>query len=172
MSTLSNLKNVSSADRRMIQGIETMMGPEPSQMGFIKNLFWSRFRSDLVFPYPTESRAEREKCDRLIKEIGDYLENEHPRIQIDQEEFIPEWVIQRLFEMGVMGMTIPEKYGGLGRGVTSYNRVLDLIGRYCGSTAVVVAGHQSIGCKAIMLFGTEGQKETDVPRVAQSGRAS
>lgn len=151
----------------MIQGIETMMGPEPSQMGFIKNLFWSRFRSDLVFPYPTESSAEREKCDRLIKELGDYLENEHPRIQIDQEEFIPEWVIQRLFEMGVMGMTIPEKYGGLGLGVTSYNRVLDLIGRYCGSTAVVVSAHQSIGCKAIMLFGTEEQKETYLPRVAR-----
>src|SRR5690625_6792759 len=69
--------------------------------------------------------------------------------------------------MGVMGMTIPEKYGGLGLGVTSYNRVLDLIGRYCGSTAVVVSAHQSIGCKAIMLFGTEEQKETYLPRVAR-----
>src|SRR5690625_7585377 len=135
----------------MIQGIETMMGPEPSQMGFIKTLFWSRFRSDLVFPYPTESSAEREKCDRLIKELGDYLANEHPRIQIDQEEFIPEWVIQRLFEMGVMGMTLPENYGGLGLGVTRYNRVLDLIGRYCGPPATVVSAHHSRGWTAMLL---------------------
>ena len=167
MSTLSNLKNVSSADRKMIQGIETMMGPEPSQMGFVKNLFWSRFRSDLVFPYPQESRAEREQCDRLLAELGAYLENEHPSIQIDQEEFIPEWAIQRLFDMGVMGMTIPKEYGGLGLGVTSYNRVLDLIGRHCGSTSVVVSAHQSIGCKAIMLFGTEEQKKTYLPKVAR-----
>lgn len=164
---LSNLKNVSMADRKMIQDIETMMGPEPSQMGFVKNMFWGRFRNELVFPYPSESQEEREKCDQLLATLEGYLENEHPRVQIDQEEFIPEWAIDRLFEIGVMGMTVPEEYGGLGLGVTSYNRVLEMIGRYCGSTAVVVSAHQSIGCKAIMLFGTEAQKSEYLPKVAR-----
>ncbi|MEX0600770.1 MAG: acyl-CoA dehydrogenase family protein, partial [Rhodothermales bacterium] len=66
-----------------------------------------------------------------------------------------------------MGMTIPEKYGGLGLGVTSYNRVLELIGNHCASTAVVVSAHQSIGCKAIMLFGSETQKDRYLPQVAR-----
>ncbi len=163
---LSNVKGVSKEDREMIENIEAMMGPEPEDMGFIKNVFWGRFREDLVFPYPRESEEEREKCDALLEELEDYLENEHPRVEIDQEQYIPDWVIERLFDMGVMGMIIPEEYGGLGLGVTSYNRVLELIGRYCSSTAVMVSAHQSIGCKALVMFGTEEQKEAHLPMVA------
>lgn len=164
---LSSLKNVSARDRKMIEDVEAMFGPEPSEMGFAKNLFWGRFRDELVFPYPEERAEERERCDALLEELEDYLRNEHPAVQIDQEEYIPEWCIERLFEMGVLGMTVSEKYGGLGLGVTSYNRVLELIGRYCASTAVVVSAHQSIGCKAIMLFGTEEQKQRFLPMVAR-----
>ncbi|MEX1055744.1 MAG: acyl-CoA dehydrogenase family protein, partial [Rhodothermales bacterium] len=166
-SRLGRLSNVSERDQRMIQDIETMLGPEPSQMGFIKNMFWGRSRNDLVFPYPTESREERAKCDRLLTELEAYLRDEHPAIEIDHEEYIPDWVFKRLFDMGVMGLTIPEEYGGLGLGVTSYNRVLEAIGKHCASTAVVVSAHQSIGCKAIMLFGTEEQKSRYLPVVAR-----
>jgi Acyl-CoA dehydrogenases len=55
----------------------------------------------------------------------------------------------------------------VGLGVTSYNRVLEMIGRYCASTAVMVSAHQSIGCKAIVMFGTEEQKEEYLPLVAR-----
>ncbi len=161
------LKNVSAQDQKMIQDIERMMGPEPDELGFAKNLFWGRFREDLIFPFPAESDEERAKCDRLLDELEEYLKNEHPAIEIDQEQYIPDWVIQRLFDMGVMGMTIPESFGGLGLGITSYNRVLELIGAYCGSTGVMVSAHQSIGCKAIMLFGTEEQKAAYLPLVAR-----
>ncbi len=161
------LKKVSQADQKMIQDIEVMMGPEPSEMGFVKNLFWGRFREDLVFPYPRESKEEKAKVGKLLAELEAYLKNEHPSIEIDRDQHIPQWAIDRLFEIGVMGMTVPEEYGGLGLGVTSYNRALELIGRYCGSTAVMVSAHQSIGCKAIMLFGTEEQKKKYLPRVAR-----
>jgi alkylation response protein AidB-like acyl-CoA dehydrogenase len=69
--------------------------------------------------------------------------------------------------MGVLGMTIPKEHGGRGMGITSYNRVLEMIGRYCGSTAVLVSAHQSIGCKAIMLFGTAEQKQRWLPHLAK-----
>lgn len=161
------LKNVSDRDRAMIQDIEKMMGPEPSDMGFAKNLYWGRLREEIVFPYPVVPEAERVRCDALLEELEAYLRSEHPAVEIDQEQYIPKWVIDRLFAMGVMGLTIPEEFGGLGMGITSYNRVLELIGRYCASTAVVVSAHQSIGCKALMLFGTEEQKKTWLPRVAR-----
>lgn len=168
MSLLSSLKNVSAKDQEMIADIETMMGPEPSSMGIAKNLFWGRVREDLLFPYPVPSSEEKQRCDALLVELEEYLKNEHPSIQIDQEQFIPDWAFKRLFDLGVMGMTVPESYGGLGLGVTSYNRVLEMIGRYCGSTAVVVSAHQSIGCKAIMLFGNEAQKKEYLPKVART----
>ena len=167
MAKLSQLKRVSAEDRRMIEDIEAMLGPEPSELGFMKNLFWGNFRNDLVFPYPEQSPEEEAKCNALLEELDAYLKHEHPSICIDQNQEIPDWVLKRLFEMGVMGMTIPEEYGGLGLGVTSYNRVLDRIGQTCASTAVVVSAHQSIGCKAIVLFGTEEQKKRWLPKVAR-----
>lgn len=167
MSLLNKLKGVSEQDQKMIRETETMFGPEPDEMGFIKNLFWGRIREDVVFPYPEQPADEKEKTDRLLAELDAYLRNEHPTIWIDQHEEIPEEAIRRLFEIGVLGMTIPEEYGGLGLGVAAYNRVLERIGMTCGSTAVVVSAHQSIGCKALMLFGTEEQKREFLPKVAR-----
>ena len=167
MSVLSSMKGVAARDQQMIREAETMLGPEPEEMGFIKNLFWGRVREELVFPYPQVSSTEKAKTDALLEELNTYLDTEHPAIQIDQEQETPDWVIQRLFDMGVMGMTVPEAYGGLGLGVASYNRVLEAIGRRCGSTAVMVSAHQSIGCKALMLFGTDAQKAQYLPLVAR-----
>jgi acyl-CoA dehydrogenase family member 9 len=167
MSILSKLKGVSERDQKMIQETETMFGPEPEDMGFIKNVFWGRLREDITFPYPEQSSTEKEKTDKLLAELDAYLENEHPAIEIDQEQEIPEWVIKRLFDMGVLGMIIPEEFGGLGLGVTAYNKVLERIGSRCGSTGVMVSAHQSIGCKALVLFGTERQKKEFLPLVAR-----
>ena len=161
------LKNVSEQDQKMIREIETMMGPEPEAMGFAKNLFWGRYRNDLIAQYPQVSDEEKAKCDALLAKLRDYLKNEHPAMEIDRDQEIPDWVVKRLFDLGVMGMTVPEEYGGLGLGITSYNRVLEMIGAHCGSTGVMVSAHQSIGCKAIMLFGTDEQKKTYLPGVAR-----
>src|SRR4051812_1604658 len=166
MADLKNLKGVSEQDRRMIAEAEALLGPEPSTMGWVKNLFWGRAREELIFPYPTVSEEENARCEELLARLDNYLRTEHPAVEIDQKEEIPQWVIDRLFELGVLGMTIPREFGGGGLGITSYNRVLERIGRYCGSTAVLVSAHQSIGCKAIMLFGTEEQKRRWLPGLA------
>ncbi|HWP40501.1 MAG TPA: acyl-CoA dehydrogenase family protein [Tepidisphaeraceae bacterium] len=163
---LKALKGVSQQDRRLIEQAEQLLGPEPQSMGFVKNLFWGRVRQELIFPYPQQDPDEKARCQRMLADLDDYLRNEHPAVQIDQEQQIPRWCIDRLFQIGVLGMTIPREYGGGGLGITSYNRILERIGRSCGSTAVMVSAHQSIGCKAIMLFGTEEQKRRWLPMLA------
>jgi acyl-CoA dehydrogenase family protein 9 len=160
------LKNVSEKDRKQIEQAQEMLGPDPATMGFIKNIFWGNFREELVFPYPEVSAEEVARCDQLLAALDEYLRNEHPSIEIDEKQDIPEWVVKRLFDLGVMGMIIPQKYGGGGFGLTSYNRVLKRIGQTCGSTAVMVSAHQSIGCGALSLFGTEEQKERYLRRMA------
>lgn len=162
-----SLKNLSEKDRKMIAEAEAMLGPDPSEMGVIKNLFFGRLREDLLFPYPKTDPEETARCDQLLAALDEYLENEHPAVEIDQNQEIPRWVIDRLFDLGVMGMTIPREFGGLGLGITSYNRVLERIGHSCGSTAVLVSAHQSIGCKAVMLFGSEEQKKRWLPHLAK-----
>ncbi|MHC4908539.1 MAG: acyl-CoA dehydrogenase family protein [Planctomycetota bacterium] len=160
------LKNVSEKDRKQIEQAQEMLGPDPETMGFIKNLFWGNFREELILPFPEISAEETARCDQLLAGLDDYLRNEHPHVQIDVEQEIPEWAIKRLFELGVMGMIIPEAFGGGGFSITSYNRVLERIGESCGSTAVMVSAHQSIGCGALVLFGTDVQKEQYLPRMA------
>ena len=83
--TLSNLKGVSARDQQMIRDTEAMLGPEPSEMGFVKNLFWGNFREELVFPYPKVDPEEKQTCDMLLARLEEYLKNEHPAVQIDQE---------------------------------------------------------------------------------------
>ncbi len=153
------LKNVSEKDRKQIEQAQEMLGPDPATMGFIKNIFWGNFREELVFPYPGCSAEETARCDQMLAELDEYFRNEHPTVEIDQTEEIPEWAIKRLFEIGAMGMIIPKEYGGGGFGLTSYNRVLKRIGQSCGSSAVMCSAHQSIGCSAVSLFGTEEQKK-------------
>jgi alkylation response protein AidB-like acyl-CoA dehydrogenase len=146
---------------------EPQFGVHINQLGAVKNLFWGNLRNNVLYPYPRCSAEETARCDKLLESLSSYLENEHPTTRIDQEQEIPRWVIDRLFALGVLGMTIPREYGGQGLGITSYNRVLERIGRTCGSTAVLVSAHQSIGCKAIMLFGTEEQTARWLPHLAR-----
>jgi acyl-CoA dehydrogenase family member 9 len=162
----SQLKNVSKKDLKQIENAQEMLGPDPETMGFIKNIYWGNFRENMIFPYPEESAEERARCDKLLEELDAYFRNEHPSVEIDQNQEIPEWVIKRYFEMGVFGMIVPKKYGGQGFGVTSYNRVLERIGRSCGSSAVMASAHLSIGCNAVTLFGTEEQKQFWLPKIA------
>ncbi len=164
----TDLKNLSAKDRKQIEQAQEMLGPDPRTMGLVKNYFWGSFREELLFPYPSGAGAEETaRCDQLLASLDQYLCTEHPAIEIDQKQEIPQWVIQRLFDLGVLGMTIPNEFGGGGFGITSYNRVLDRVGRSCGSTAVLVSAHQSIGCKALMLFGTDEQKKRFLPRMAK-----
>ncbi|MGQ0628961.1 MAG: acyl-CoA dehydrogenase family protein [Phycisphaerales bacterium] len=167
MADLKNLKGISDADKKLLAEAEEWLGAEPTKMGPVKNFFWGRVKEDFYFPYPQTDAREQAECDQLLARLDNYLRNEHPAVAIDQEQEIPRWVIDKLFELGVLGMTIPKEFGGLGLGITSYNRVLERIGWQCGSTAVMVSAHQSIGCKAVMLFGTEEQKKKWLPRLAK-----
>ena len=121
----SQLKNLSDKDRKQIENAQEMLGPDPETMGFIKNIYWGNIRQNMIFPYPEEPAKERVRCDKMLEELDEYFHNEHPSVEIDQNQEIPEWVIKRYFEMRVFGMIVPKEYGGQGFGVTSYNRVLE-----------------------------------------------
>lgn len=160
------LQKLSEADRRQLEQAQEMLGPDPATMGPFKNLFWGRIRSDALLPYPEVEEDERRRCDALLERLDEYLEHEHPAVAIDRDQEIPPWVVRRLFGLGVMGMIIPASYGGGGFSVTSYCRVLERIGRSCASTAVMVSAHQSIGCGALLRYGSEAQKRFFLPRMA------
>jgi butyryl-CoA dehydrogenase len=82
----------------------------------------------------------------------------------------PSEVLKKLGEMGILGMMVPEEYGGSGSDVLSYILAMEELARVCASTAVIVSVTNSVACFPIWRFGTEQQKRTILRELA-SGEA-
>jgi alkylation response protein AidB-like acyl-CoA dehydrogenase len=93
--------------------------------------------------------------------VKDFTNNEIKPIaaKIDEEEKIPEDLISKLAELGILGVSFPEEYGGGGFGEVGYCLTQEEIARGCMSTATFIGAHQSIGANSIYLGGTEEQKK-------------
>ena len=74
--------------------------------------------------------------------------------------------VSGMHELGLMGLNIPAEYGGFGASARVFNRVFGEIAGTDPALAVYFGAHQSIGCKGIVLFGTEAQKTRYLPRCA------
>ncbi len=79
--------------------------------------------------------------------------------EIDENETIPNSLISKLAETGLLGIPFPEKYGGGGFGEVGYCLALEEITKACASTAAFVGAHQSIGTNAIYIGGSEKLKQ-------------
>jgi alkylation response protein AidB-like acyl-CoA dehydrogenase len=88
---------------------------------------------------------------------------------VDEESRFPQENVDRLFELGFMGLPIPERYGGAGGDTISYALTVEEIARACGSTALIYAAHVSLGASPFYLFGTEAQKQKYLPRLCSGG---
>ena len=135
---------------------------------FIADLFMGRLRTDLIIPYPEQDDADRQIGDAFTAQLEVFLKEHVDPDEIDRTGEIPKQVLEGLARLGCFGMKIPKEYGGLGFSQTNYNRIISLIGSYCGSTTVWLSAHQSIGApQPLMLFGTEEQKRQYLPRLAR-----
>ncbi|HVW26011.1 MAG TPA: acyl-CoA dehydrogenase family protein [Polyangiaceae bacterium] len=76
----------------------------------------------------------------------------------DEEERFPREIVPRLAELGLLGIRIPEEYGGAGMDTLAYALVVEECARADGSLALTVASHNGLGTSHILTFGTEEQK--------------
>jgi short/branched chain acyl-CoA dehydrogenase len=89
--------------------------------------------------------------------------------ELDREHRFPYELVAELAELGLMGIPIPEDWGGAGADTLSYAIAVEELARVDSSVAVTVAAHTSLGTMPILLFGTQEQKERWLPDLA-SGR--
>jgi len=82
---------------------------------------------------------------------------------IDKNEKIPEELINKLGEVGLLGTAFPEEYGGGGFGEVGFCIAQEEVTRACASTAAFIGAHQSIGTNAIYLGGSEELKQKYLP---------
>ncbi|UJL45485.1 acyl-CoA dehydrogenase family protein [Virgibacillus sp. NKC19-16] len=104
----------------------------------------------------------------LKKGIRDFIDNEvEPRaMEIEENDQIPEDVMQKSKEMGLFGLSIPEEYGGLGIDMVGKCAVLEELGRTHNGYTTVIGGHTGIGGVGIVDIGTEEQKRKYLPDMA------
>jgi butyryl-CoA dehydrogenase len=84
----------------------------------------------------------------------------------DKEHRFPRELIARLGELGLMGVAVPEDWGGAGMDTVSYVVALEEIARACASTAVIMSVNNSLVCEPILKFGTDAQKQAWLPLLA------
>jgi acyl-CoA dehydrogenase family protein 9 len=136
---------------------------------FAKAMVLGEIHEELVFPFPLPDEAEAEKVRNLIGAFRDYAADHIDSRKIDEERWIEDRVFTDLGERGLLGLYVPEEYGGQGLSQTGYARVFEAFGQVDGSLTVALGVHQSIGMKGIVLFGSDEQKERFLPDLA-SGR--
>ncbi len=138
---------------------------------FLRGIFAGVVHDELLFPYPApldrrdpdEARLVRRLIGDLRALVGDIID----AARFDEEERVSEEAIRALAEIGMLGITIPAEYGGLGLSASAYARVFSEISRIDASCAVLVGVHCGLGSKAIVLFGTDEQKQRYLPTLAR-----
>jgi alkylation response protein AidB-like acyl-CoA dehydrogenase len=114
--------------------------------------------------------------DELTQQVGrtarDFA-NQYIRPHVmewDESQCFPHAVFTELGRLGLMGVVVPEEYGGSGLSYTEYVTVIQEIAKVCGSIGLSLAAHNSLCTGHILAFGNETQKKKYLPRLA-SGEA-
>src|ERR1700720_4167254 len=151
--------------QKEIQQAEELLFAGPQVLGFAKGLFQGHFVADWVMPYPRIAATEQSRIDKTLSELRQFLDQHLDPAEIDRQADIPRSVIDSLGRVGGLGMTAPKEYGGRGFSQMANCKALEEIGRRCASTSVFVNAHHSIGIRALLLFGTQEQKQKWLPKL-------
>lgn len=77
----------------------------------------------------------------------------------DREHTFPKEAVEKMGELGFMGMLVPEEWGGVGCDHVSYALALEEVAAGCGAVSTIMSVHNSVGCMPILKYGSDAQKE-------------
>jgi alkylation response protein AidB-like acyl-CoA dehydrogenase len=168
MSVSETAKHLSEKEKESLDVAEGAREVEWTKPSFVAELFMGHFRTDLIDPYPLQDSKDKAVGDEFLGRLEAFLKTNLDPDEVDRTGDLPKKVIDGLAKLGCWGMKIPKQYGGLGLSQINYNRAVALVASYCGSTAVWLSAHQSIGVpQPLKLFGTEEQKKKYFPKFAK-----
>ncbi len=161
-------KSISDAKRKSLEFAEDQREAEWKYPSFALKLFHGVLDFDLIHPFPVQSEEDKKEGDQFISQLEKVLRETLDPDEVDRTGIIPDDVMRALARIKAFAIKIPKEYGGLGLGQNNYNRAIHLVASYCGSTAVLLSAHQSIGVpQPLKLFGTEEQKKKYLPMFAE-----
>ncbi len=161
-------KNISQEKLKSLEFAEAAREQEWKSPSYALKLFHGTVDFNLISPFPEQSAEEKKIGDEYLVKMEKFLrENLNPD-EVDRTGIIPDAVYKGLAQMGAFALKIPKEYDGMGFSQYNYNRIMHLISSYCGSTAVLLSAHQSIGVpQPLKLFGTPEQKKKYLPMFAK-----
>jgi alkylation response protein AidB-like acyl-CoA dehydrogenase len=115
-----------------------------------------------------ELTPEQQMVQAMAREFAEH-EVKPIASDLDREGRFPHETVKRMGELGLLGITVPEAWGGGGADVVSYTVAVVEVAKACASHAVVMSVNTSLYCEPILKFGTDAQKE-DFLRPAAAGR--
>jgi len=158
-------KKIGKEKRESLELAEAAREKEWDYPSFVRELFHGRLPWNLIYPFPQQTGQDKAVGDEYIKKIKDFLLANLDPDEVDKTGEIPQHVIKGLADLGAFSLKISKEYDGLGLSQVNYNRIMQMIATYCGSTTVFLSAHQSIGVPyPLSLFGTEEQKKKYLPR--------
>lgn len=113
------------------------------------------------FRFPQEVEQFREVVRNFVNEVV-----EPAAEQIEEEDRIPESVVEQAKELGLFGLSIPEEYGGLGLNMVGKCAILEELGKTHNGFTSLIGAHNGIGSVGIVELGNEEQKRRFLPKMA------
>ncbi|MBP1713389.1 MAG: Butyryl-CoA dehydrogenase [Deltaproteobacteria bacterium] len=113
------------------------------------------------YTLPENIRLMRDTVSRFVKN-----ELEPISQKVEEEEKIPESIVQKMRDLGFFGLSIPEEYGGMGLGTLGESVLMEEFGRVNSCFRSRFGTNNGIGSQGILIDGTPGQKEKYLPRIA------
>ncbi|MBX6394889.1 MAG: acyl-CoA dehydrogenase family protein [Alicyclobacillaceae bacterium] len=113
------------------------------------------------FRFPQEVEQFREVVRNFVNEVV-----EPAAEQIEEEDRIPESIVEQAKELGLFGLSIPEEYGGLGLNMVGKCAILEELGKTHNGFTSLIGAHNGIGSVGIVELGNEEQKRRFLPKMA------
>ena len=125
--------------------------------GFLENIYFGSMDMELFHSF-----KDLEECEKTSEIVSKYVEatEKYPALDLEEKGTVPPELFEKLKAIGFFGLNIPEAYGGVGLNLLQYLKVVEEITSRDLALALISLAHLSIGCKGIVLFGSEQQKQT------------
>ena len=139
---------------------------------FTRGVFLGEIREDLVFPFPELTPEDKESLNAILDSFRTWSAATVDSARMDHDGRFGDDVRAGMAQLGMMGLNIPEEYGGFGASALLFSRVFGEVGTTDAALAVYFGAHQSIGCKGITLFGNDDQKRRWLTQCASGERVA
>jgi alkylation response protein AidB-like acyl-CoA dehydrogenase len=123
--------------------------------------------TDLPAGYDFSTTDNQEMVRQMAKDFAEKHIRPHV-MEWDESQYFPVELFKKLGELGMMGVVVPEEYGGSGFGYFEYVTVIVEIAKVCGSIGLSVAAHNSLCTGHILAFGNDEQKHKWLPKLASA----